>query len=131
MGVTRAKRSSRRRWIQTILIGAVAALLVAVGLAAFWPVHSDEENGYKGAVPKIGGLFRPFPAMVTHGQNQMTPDRVELGRELFFDPILSGDNSISCATCHHPDLGFTDGRGLSMGVGGKGLSRAREGGAVI
>lgn len=48
-----------------------------------------------------------------------------LGRELFFDPILSGDKNISCATCHHPDLGMADGRVLSLGAGGHGLGEAR------
>ena len=58
-------------------------------------------------------------------------DRAALGRLLFFDPIVSGDNTVSCATCHHPDLGFSDGRGLSMGKGGKGEGPDRAGGAVI
>jgi parallel beta-helix repeat protein len=58
-------------------------------------------------------------------------ERAELGRLLFFDPILSGANDISCATCHHPDLGFTDGRGLSMGKGGHGLGPGRAGGSVV
>lgn len=44
------------------------------------------------------------------------PDEVELGRLLFFDPLLSVDNTISCASCHHPDLGFGDGLGRARGV---------------
>lgn len=40
---------------------------------------------------------------------------VELGRLLFFDPILSGNKNISCATCHHPDLGTANGVALSIG----------------
>lgn len=48
-----------------------------------------------------------------------------LGRDLFFDPILSGDKNISCATCHHPDLGMADGRVLSLGAGGHGLGEGR------
>jgi parallel beta-helix repeat protein len=65
---------------------------------------------------------------VTHEKNDA---RAALGRVLFFDPVLSGDNNISCATCHHPDLGFSDGRGLSMGKGGRGLGPERAGGAVV
>src|SRR5215213_392408 len=50
----------------------------------------------------VGGLKRPFPPMVSHPDNPTTPDRVNLGKLLYFDPILSGDNTVACATCHHP-----------------------------
>ena len=49
----------------------------------------------------------------------------ELGRNLFFDPLLAGDKNISCATCHHPAFGMTDGRVLSIGSGGVGLGPDR------
>ncbi len=48
-----------------------------------------------------------------------------LGRDLFFDPILSGDKNISCATCHHPQLAMTDARVLPIGAGGHGLGDSR------
>ncbi len=48
--------------------------------------------------------------------NPLTTDGVELGRHLFFDPILSIDSSMSCATCHDPKLAFTDGNAVSKGV---------------
>ena len=79
-------------------------------------------------VPGDAGLRRPFPAPSTRPDNPQTPERVALGRLLYFDPVLSGANDQSCATCHHPDLGLTDGRGLSMGRGGKGLGPERDGG---
>jgi cytochrome c peroxidase len=50
------------------------------------------------------------------GQADVTPERVELGRLLFFDPILSGNNERSCASCHNPELGFTDGMDKSMAI---------------
>ena len=74
---------------------------------------------------------RPLPAMSLRTDNPTTPERVELGRLLYFDPVLSGDNDISCAHCHHPDLGLADNRDLSMGRGGQGLGRDRQGGAVL
>ena len=55
-------------------------------------------------------------------QNEME----ELGRLLFWDPILSGELDVSCATCHHPDFGYADGRALPIGVGGQGLGPARR-----
>lgn len=49
---------------------------------------------------------------------EIEKQRVELGRRLFFDTRLSSDNSISCASCHLPELAFTDGKSLSEGVNG-------------
>jgi cytochrome c peroxidase len=48
--------------------------------------------------------------------NALTPAKVELGRQLFFDPLLSADSSVSCATCHDPHRGFTDGRKTAVGI---------------
>ena len=48
--------------------------------------------------------------------NKMTPDRVELGRKLFFDTRLSHDNSVACSTCHDVTRGFTDQRAVSEGI---------------
>ena len=45
----------------------------------------------------------------TTADQQTTPARVALGRQLFTDPILSGDGTRTCATCHQPDRAFTDG----------------------
>ena len=50
----------------------------------------------------------------------------ELGRLLFYDPILSGNKNISCATCHHPTLGTSDGVSLGIGEGGIGLGLERR-----
>ncbi|WP_375230592.1 cytochrome-c peroxidase [Roseobacter sp. S98] len=52
-------------------------------------------------------------------------DQVRLGQMLFYDPILSGNRNISCATCHHPKFGTGDGVALSLGEGGKGLGPER------
>jgi cytochrome c peroxidase len=51
--------------------------------------------------------------------------REELGRLLFWDPILSGHQDVACATCHHPDFAYADGRALSLGAGAVGLGPAR------
>jgi len=51
---------------------------------------------------------------------------VELGQLLFYDPILSGNRNISCATCHHPRFGTGDGLSLGLGEGGLGLGPDRR-----
>ncbi|MDP4964095.1 MAG: cytochrome-c peroxidase [Salibacteraceae bacterium] len=42
-------------------------------------------------------------------------EQLELGKLLFFDPALSANNSLSCSSCHHPELAFTDGKAKSLG----------------
>ena len=49
--------------------------------------------------------------------NPQTPEKIALGEKLFFDPRLSVDDTVACASCHNPDLAFTDGRATSVGVG--------------
>ena len=51
--------------------------------------------------------------------NPLTPAKVALGRMLFFDSLLSEDQSLACATCHDPGRAFTDGRPVSVGVFGR------------
>ena len=59
--------------------------------------------------------FSAFPDYET------TPEKVELGKLLFNDPILSGNNSRSCASCHHADKAFTDGLEKAVSLDGKSL----------
>lgn len=59
-----------------------------------------------------------WPQMDIPEDNPLTYEGVQLGRRLFFDPILSVDNSISCATCHIPEKGFSDNLPIAVGVGG-------------
>lgn len=55
----------------------------------------------------------------------LNPQQVELGRLLFFDKVLSGNNDVACATCHHPSFATGDALNLSVGVGGTGLGSGR------
>ncbi len=71
----------------------------------------------------FGGLKTPLP----EHQGGYTPGQIDLGRYLFFDPVLSGDKTLSCASCHHPDKGFSDGLSRSIGTGKKELDRSSPG----
>ena len=53
-----------------------------------------------------------------------SPQQTDLGRYLFFDPVISRDGTVSCATCHAPDKGFSDGLGRSVGINGSVLPRS-------
>lgn len=66
-----------------------------------------------------------FVKMIVPPDNPTTMEGVALGKALFFDPILSADSSVACASCHRPELAFTDGTALSTGIHGrKGLRSA-------
>jgi cytochrome c peroxidase len=68
----------------------------------------------------VGGTRTSLPAH----RDGFTPQQIDLGRYLFFDPALSVDGSTSCASCHHPDKGFSDGRARSVGVDGHEAERS-------
>ncbi len=59
-----------------------------------------------------------FPEMEIPSDNPMTVDGVELGRFLFYDPILSADSTMSCSSCHLPSGSFTDNEAVSIGIDG-------------
>jgi cytochrome c peroxidase len=61
----------------------------------------------------------PLPPPPIPKSNLMYDAKVDLGRHLYFDKRLSGNNSISCAFCHNPGLGFSDGRPRGLGLGGE------------
>jgi cytochrome c peroxidase len=68
----------------------------------------------------VGGTKTALPAH----RDGFTPQQIDLGRYLFFDPALSVDGSISCASCHDPRQGFADGLGRSVGVSGHKAARS-------
>jgi cytochrome c peroxidase len=66
-----------------------------------------------------------LPITVPYPQgNEPTAERVALGKKLFFDPRLSGDGNMACATCHNPSLGWSDGLSTARGFHSKVLGRA-------
>lgn len=76
---------------------------------------------YAAEEPRID--YRVPIVIPTPSDNQLTPERIELGKSLFFDPRLSSTNWISCASCHNPALGWGDGLPLGFGHGMKQLPR--------
>ncbi|GIW97107.1 MAG: cytochrome-c peroxidase [Pirellulaceae bacterium] len=78
-------------------------------------VGSGAVQGQEKVVEVPPGL-RPLPVP---GENPLTAAKVALGKQLYFDPRLSVDNSISCASCHDPKLGWSNGEATAAGVGGQ------------
>lgn len=60
-----------------------------------------------------------LPPVPVPDDNPMTPEKIALGKQLYFDGRLSADNQVSCASCHDPAKGFSNGERFATGVGGK------------
>lgn len=76
-------------------------------------VVNDKPTPYQLIIPKH--LPQSF---VMPTDNPLTVEGVELGRHLFYDATLSGNNTMSCASCHQQEKAFTDGRAVSIGIDG-------------
>ncbi len=100
-------------------------ILISLGFLA-----GCEGPGASGDTPEepYTSFFTPLPdAAIFPADNEYTAAKRDLGEFLFWDPILSGRMNVSCATCHHPDHGWADGRMFSIGVDGNGLGPQRSG----
>jgi cytochrome c peroxidase len=108
------------------LWAAAAVLFVAAVVAAACqrpaPSPWEVENPIQ-PLPKVPlGLGFDLAALTNHRGEKVapvTPERVRLGRWLFYDRRLSGDGSVSCATCHRPEYAFSEPTPVSAGIGGQ------------
>ncbi len=75
----------------------------------------DEQLQHYLQVNKVESIIKP----------DTSPEKVELGKLIFFDKVLSGNKNISCATCHLPQAGTSDALPVSVGEGGKGAMEKR------
>ncbi|MEM9107811.1 MAG: cytochrome c peroxidase [Pseudomonadota bacterium] len=107
-----APRDKRFSGASAFFAAALAVLIVA-------PVPALA-NGEQSRLPAVLGEtdFLPF-----------NEKAAELGRLLFYDPILSGNRNISCGTCHHHDLASADALPLGVGEGGEGIGKDRTTGS--
>jgi cytochrome c peroxidase len=88
------------------------ASIIATALAS-GAALGDEMSSYK-------SMFEPLPAMAPiPANNSLTPEKIELGKMLFFEPRISGSGVISCATCHNPALGWSDRNPTAVGHDGQ------------
>jgi cytochrome c peroxidase len=95
-----------------IIISGFAVLLLAVAIIVLQPTGPQTRPLLSFSAPFVFGHFN-IPA-----DNPLTAEGVKLGRRLFYDPLLSANNRVSCATCHLQQLAFTDGKAHSVGVSG-------------
>jgi cytochrome c peroxidase len=119
---------------RTTFLAALLLLSYIFVVVAARAVEEDADVGIPPALapgqapplPKPGPLAEPrlstqvgFPTVLTNyviSPSTLRPARVALGQKLFFEPRLSGDGTVTCATCHDPARAFTDGRPVSVGI---------------
>jgi len=96
--------------------------LVCSGLASLLLLLCPIADGYS-----QDDVFSALPRSVkAPADNPISAEKTALGRLLFWDPVLSGNRDVACASCHHPSLGYSDNRDLSIGVNGTGLGQERQ-----
>lgn len=98
-------------------------LLVPAAMASLASSCGEEEPDVDPGPAPVGTPYTlqipaPLPPMPIPASNPLTVEGIALGRYLFYEERLSGDNTMSCGTCHEPGLAFTDGNAVSEGIDG-------------
>jgi cytochrome c peroxidase len=107
-----ATKTTNRIWKGRVALISLSLLLFAA-CAKDKPVTIDNSQAV------INLAIPHFPSMEMDSDKFITKARAELGKELFFDPILSRNFDISCSSCHLTNLAFTDGLKVSVGTDGR------------
>jgi cytochrome c peroxidase len=106
---------------RVFVLAAIAAALLSLEVrAGLWRRAGRVQIDSVSSLP--GGLGQ-LPPVPDNPENPITPAKVELGRQLFEDARLSGDESLSCASCHPKELGYADSMRFSEGAGGQPMPR--------
>ncbi len=106
--------------INTLFIG-----FLILGTGWIWCISCSGDTPSLVLHPSLSSTPYPLPQPWGFGKmevptnNPMTVQGVKLGQQLFFDPILSADSTMSCGSCHLPNRGFTDNLPVSRGIHGK------------
>jgi cytochrome c peroxidase len=100
----------QRRAGGILIIGTLFSTVLSLSVTG-----SSAEQAYTLKMPS--GLQQD--AAYIPPDNPLTADKINLGKQLYFDRRLSADGTVSCATCHAPDKGFSDDRPTSTGIKGQ------------
>jgi cytochrome c peroxidase len=101
----------------------LAALLISLGTCILADAPSSLPKDTLPAKLPLDVIPLGLEARTLPKDHPLTEARVQLGRKLFFDPILSGDNTVACASCHQPDHGFASAEPKPRGIRGQQLTR--------
>ena len=105
----------------SLLAGTVVGLAAALAISTIGIDGASAAEAKKATARPAAKKFPPLallPAVAVPADNPMSPEKVELGKKLFFDSRLSGDGSSPCSVCHLPEQGWGDGGEISRGYPG-------------
>lgn len=106
--------SKSEKWLSLLV-----ALFFGLASCSGGDPAGPDENGSKWPPPDPVTIDpSPFPAMPLPGDNPLTRQGIELGRRLFYDPILSADSTQSCSSCHRFGFAFSEPQRFSVGIDG-------------
>lgn len=112
-----------------LTIKGLGIYLVMLLTASLISCNSKKETTHRKAAQPIETIeiLGALPMDVVHPQDNLpTDEKIALGRLLFYDPILSGNKDVSCATCHQPNFNYAEFLETSIGVNGRGRGSKRQ-----
>ena len=112
---------TRRTWLLTSVVAVLLAVTIVILIGC---QRQQTVAGFQPEVVPLPAQLTTYEPMTIPGDNPMTPEKVALGRQLFFDERLSGDGSRSCYSCHVCEKGLTDGLSKAVGAFNKQLPRS-------
>ena len=106
-------------WLSCVILLLLTSIAILIGCQ-----KPQQTAGFQPEILPLPPQLTSYEAMPIPPDNPMTPEKVALGRQLFFDERLSGDGSRSCYSCHVCEKGLTDGLAKSVGAFNKQLPRS-------
>lgn len=111
----------KNRLIKTLAVALFVLIAMLISSACGTKVN---DGGYKPEILPLPPQLTSYEAMAVPADNPLTPEKVALGRQLFFDERLSVDGTRSCYACHVCEKGLTDGLPKAVGALNKTLTRS-------
>ena len=101
-------------------------VVIFMAIIGLYACRKDQPESMVTIVTNPTDRLNPFANIKTPADNPVTPAKTNLGKMLFWDPILSGDKDVACVSCHHPDFGYAENLDISIGSNGVGLGSTRH-----
>ena len=114
----------RRTSVQKTRRGSRDVLTTVIVLSVLsFAGHSFADNGDEDLLKQANKIFGPLPQAIVSEKNPITPEKVKLGKMLFYETRISVDGTVSCSRCHPIGLYTADGLRKSIGNNCKGNPR--------
>ncbi|MDB5386434.1 MAG: Cytochrome-c peroxidase [Planctomycetaceae bacterium] len=97
---------------------SLVLMLGGFGYMSFSPISAEDKPPIEKSSIIVFKVPSGLPEIIHPADNPITPEKVALGAQLYFDPRLSSDGKVSCASCHDPAKGWSNGEAVATGVNG-------------